>query len=183
MINSVILQEAKLSSEVENVVTTNDELYEAMAAEKKDVDPETKEVLRYPDALWHGFEFVKKYRLTNTNLYIEMDKIIIEQRSGIRKVPGTQLVNPTTKQVYYTPPEGESVIRGLLKNFDDYINGDKDGIDPLVKMAVAHYQFESIHPFHDGNGRTGRIINILFSHHARLIAAPGFVFKQIRDRK
>ncbi|KKQ79468.1 MAG: Filamentation induced by cAMP protein Fic, partial [Candidatus Moranbacteria bacterium GW2011_GWD2_38_7] len=162
LINSVILQEARMSSEIENIVTTNDEMYKAIVTENKDIDPELKEVIHYPGALWHGHEFIKKNGFMNTNLFVEMVNIIKEHDAGIRKIPGTKLSNPKTGEIYYTPPEGEDIVRKKLKNLEDYMNDTSDNIDPLIKMAVIHYQFEAIHPFHDGNGRTGRIINILF---------------------
>lgn len=172
LINSVILQEARLSSEIENIVTTNDELYQAIATEQKKIDPSTKEVLHYPDALWTGFKFVKRNGFMNTNLFINMVNIIKENQSGIRKIPGTKLSNPISGEVYYTPPEGEETIREKLKNLEDYINSTQDELDPLIMMAVSHYQFEAIHPFHDGNGRTGRIINILFLVMRGLLQRP-----------
>ena len=172
LVNSVLLQEAKLSSEIENIVTTNDELYQAIAIEQKNIDPTTKEVLHYPDALWAGFTFVSQNGFMNTNLFVQMVNIIKQNQSGIRKLPGTKLANPTTGEIYYTPPEGEEVIREKLKNLEDYMNNTNDNVDPLIKMAVAHYQFEAIHPFHDGNGRTGRIINILFLVLNGLLSKP-----------
>lgn len=162
LINSVILQEARMSSEIENIVTTNDELYQALATERKDIDPELKEVIHYPGALWEGHRFIKENGFMSTNLFVQMVNIIKESDGGIRKIPGTKLANPKTGEIYYTPPEGEEIIRKMLKNLEDYMNNTGDSVDPLIKMAVIHYQFEAIHPFHDGNGRTGRIINILF---------------------
>lgn len=172
LVNSVVLQEARLSSEIENIVTTNDELYQAMATEQKNINPGTKEVLHYPRALWEGFEFVKKNGFMNTNFFIRTVNIIKENQSGIRQMLGTVIANPRTEEIFYTPPEGENVIREKLKNLEDYLNNNSDGIDPLVKMAAVHYQFEAIHPFYDGNGRTGRIINILFLTMRGLLERP-----------
>ncbi|MBP5993620.1 MAG: Fic family protein [Candidatus Moranbacteria bacterium] len=159
--NAVILQEAKLSSEIENIVTTNDELYQSLALESV-TDPNLKEVISYPKALWYGYGFIRENGFISARVLIEMMQAIKQTDGGIRKIPGTKIANPATGEIVYTPPEGEAVILEKLKNLEQYINDQKDGIDPLVKMAVLHYQFESIHPFHDGNGRTGRILNILF---------------------
>lgn len=162
LINSIGLQEAKMSSEIENIITTNDELYKAFSSDKISTDPNTKEVLHYQEALWYGFEFVKQKQFLSTNLFIKLCNITKETNAGIRNTPGTKIFNKTSGHVVYTPPEGESIIRDKLKNLEEYINNNDDDIDPLIKMAVIHYQFEAIHPFSDGNGRTGRIINILY---------------------
>ncbi len=171
LIQTLGLQEAKLSSEIENIVTTNDELYRAYADSAMKTDPHTKEVLRYEEALWYGYEaVVKKNRLCSTALFEEISGIIIEKNAGIRKLPGTQLKNPFG-EVIYTPPEGEAVLRDKLDNLVRFIYEDK-GLDPLVKLALIHYQFEAIHPFYDGNGRTGRILNILYLLHEKLLDLP-----------
>lgn len=162
LVNSLTLQEAKSSSEIENIVTTNDSLFRAFtAANTGKIDPATKEVLRYREALWDGFTGLKKRPVLSTNLFIKLVRTIRENQMGIRNVPGTVVSNAVTGDVIYTPPEGETVIRDKLKNLEEYIHAEDD-IDPLIKLAIIHYQFESIHPFTDGNGRTGRIINILF---------------------
>lgn len=170
LVNGIVLQEARLSSEIENIVTTNDELYRAAADENLASNPHAKEVLRYRQALWHGFSSIKKKPLS-TNLFIEIAEIIKGRNIGIRKVPGTKIANPTTRDIIYTPPEGESVIRDKLSNLEKYLHSD-DGVDPLIKMAVLHYQFEAVHPFVDGNGRTGRIINILYLVEKGLLDNP-----------
>jgi len=161
LVNSLILQEAKASSEIENIITTSDALFRAFTAKTKQTDPATKEVLRYREALWKGYNTLKDRPVLSTNLFIELVQIIKEHSGGIRRVPGTAVANATTGSVIYTPPEGETVIRDKLKNLEDFIHAEDD-LDPLIKLAVIHYQFEAIHPFADGNGRTGRIINILF---------------------
>jgi len=161
LINSLILQEAKASSEIENIITTNDALFKAFTAKTGQIDPATKEVLRYREALWQGFDTLKKKKVLNTNLFIAMVQTIKKNEAGIRKTPGTTISNSSTGEVIYTPPEGETVIRNKLKNLENYIHAE-DETDPLIKLAVIHYQFEAIHPFTDGNGRTGRIINILY---------------------
>lgn len=171
LIQSIGLQEAKLSSEIENIVTTNDELYRAFANHGEKADPHTKEVLRYNDALWHGFNSIRKQnRPLATNLFEELFQLIKQSNAGVRKTPGTKLANGSG-EVIYTPPEGESVLRDKLANLERFIYADDD-IDPLVKLAVIHYQFEAIHPFTDGNGRTGRILNILYLIECNLLDIP-----------
>lgn len=160
-IDTVNLQEAQASSAIENIITTQDDLFQASVADKKIESPATKEVLHYKDALWFGFEHIKKKPLLTTNLFIAIMRIIKENESGIRNLPGTQLKNPSTKKTIYTPPEGEKIIRDKLKALEVFINTNDD-IDPLIKMALLHYQFEAIHPFFDGNGRTGRILLLLY---------------------
>lgn len=169
LINSIVLQEARLSSEIENIVTTNDELYRADADADGKTDSHTKEVLRYRQALNFGFKELARRPLT-TNLFIDIVRIIKEVDLGIRRVPGTALKN-TLDEVVYTPPVGEAVIRDKLANLEQFIHAD-DGLDPLVKMAVMHYQFEAIHPFEDGNGRTGRILNLLYLVECGLLDIP-----------
>ncbi len=170
-IDTINLQEAQASSAIENIITTQDELFKASVAEKKIEDPATKEVIHYKDALWHGVKQLGKKPILHTNLFIAIMQIITESRSGIRNAPGTQLSNPTTKKIVYTPPEGEQVIRDKLKNLEIFINIEDD-MDPLVKMGVIHYQFEAIHPFFDGNGRTGRIILLLYLKLTGLLDRP-----------
>jgi len=161
LVNSIVLQEAKSSSEIENIVTTNDKLFTALSAEDTRVDPQTKEVLRYRQALWKGVGRMKSGESLSTLLFIELMQTIKETDAGIRTEPGTVIANPKTRKIIYWPPEGEALIRNLLENLEQYFYAN-DGMDPLIKMAVAHYQFEAIHPFEDGNGRTGRLINILY---------------------
>ena len=170
-IDTINLQEAQASSAIENIITTDDELFRDWIAEKKTANPATKEVIHYKDALWYGIGQVDKKPVLTTNLFIAIMQIIKEQQVGIRNVPGTQLRNPTTNAVVYTPPEGQQVIRDKLKNLEDFIHAEDD-IDPLIKMAVIHYQFEAIHPFFDGNGRTGRIILLLYLKLIGLLPLP-----------
>lgn len=170
-IDTINLQEARASSAIENIITTQDELFKASIADKKNDNPATKEVIHYKDALWFGVEQIKEKPVLTTNLFIAIMQIIKENKSGIRNAPGTQLKNPATNKVVYTPPEGENVIREKLKNLEDFIHAE-DSIDPLVKMAIIHYQFEAIHPFFDGNGRTGRIILLLYLKFANLLDLP-----------
>ncbi|MEZ7504244.1 Fic family protein [Flavobacterium sp. Arc2] len=170
-IDTINLQEAQASSAIENIITTQDELFRASIAEKKNDNLATKEVLHYKDALWYGVEQIEKRPILTTNLFVSLVQIIKENQSSIRNVPGTQLKNPVTNTVVYTPPEGGNVIREKLKNLEDFIHAD-DNLDPLIKMAIIHYQFEAIHPFFDGNGRTGRIILLLYLKITGLLDLP-----------
>lgn len=183
LVRAIGLQEAKLSSEIENIVTTNDELYRAFADDGQRAEPHTKEVLRYNDALWHGYRSITEgNRPLTTGLFEEMYRIIKQTTAGVRRTPGTKLAT-TQGQVIYMPPEGESVIRDKLANLERFIYAE-DGIDPLVKLAVLHYQFEAIHPFTDGNGRTGRILNILYLVERKLLEIPVlYLSRYIIDHK
>ncbi len=169
LINSLVLLEAKDSSEIESIFTTHDKMYQADVLKEQDVDLHTKEVSLYRQALWNGVSSIKS-RPLSTNTFIEIYRVIKRTSASVRTVPGTQIVNPSGKLIY-TPPEGETVLRNLLKNLEDFIHADND-IDPLIKMAIMHYQFEAIHPFTDGNGRTGRILNILYLLSAGLLETP-----------
>lgn len=183
LVDSLILQEARASSEIENIVTTTDALFRAFTAKTTQVDPATKEVLRYREALWEGYSALKKRPVLSTNLFIKLVQTIKEHSGGIRRVPGTAIVNETTGKIVYMPPEGETIIRDHLKNLQEFIHAEDD-LDPLVKLALVHYQFEAIHPFSDGNGRTGRIINILFLIHRGLLDLPVlYLSKAIIERK
>lgn len=159
LINAIVLQEAKDSSEIENIITTKDDLYKAVSSTAAKVNPATKEVMFYREALYVGFQKIKQRDLLSINDIIEIQKILIQNDAGIRTTAGTALVNDKTNEVIYTPPQNYDVINALLKNFVEYLNDEETS---LVKMAVLHYQFETIHPFYDGNGRTGRIVNILY---------------------
>ncbi|NGX53778.1 MAG: Adenosine monophosphate-protein transferase SoFic [Chlamydiae bacterium] len=172
LIHSIGLQEARVSSEIENIVTTNDELYRSFADFGKSSNPSTKEVLRYNDALGYGYQtLTRKKRLLSPALLEELAQLITLNTSGIRKLPGTVLKNPLNNQTIYTPPEGEQVIRDKMDNLIHFIYANHD-FDPLIKLALIHYQFEAIHPFHDGNGRTGRILNILYLIENKLLELP-----------
>ena len=171
LLNAISLQEAKLSSEIENIVTTNDALYKAFGSESKTIDNNTKEVIHYQDALWQGYTELTKTTLLTTNLFVRLVNTIKENNIGIRKHKGTKIMNQQGK-VIYTPPEGEDLIREKLHNLETFMNTDEDEIDYLIKMAIIHYQFEAIHPFADGNGRTGRILNILYLIKKELLDIP-----------
>lgn len=170
-IDTINLQEAQASSAIENIITTQDELFKASIADKRIENTATKEVIHYKDALWYGFEQLEKRPLLTTNLFIAIMQIIKENQSGIRNTPGTKLTNPVSGQVVYTPPEGEDIIRAKLKDLEDFIHRE-DSMDPLIKLALIHYQFEAIHPFSDGNGRTGRIIILLYLKLTGLLELP-----------
>jgi len=161
LLNAITINEAKDSSEIENIITTHDELFKTMSINNYN-NLSAKEVVNYRMAIWHGYELIKKNQFLSTNMIIEIQQIIENNRAGIRKLPGTVLKNETTNEVIYTPPYGESELISLMNNLETYINQDDEQLDPLIKLAVIHYQFESIHPFYDGNGRTGRILNVLY---------------------
>lgn len=158
LINAIILQESKDSSEVENIITTKDKLYQAISATKK-IDTATKEVMYYREALQEGWNKIKKKGFISINDIIEIQKILIKNDAGIRRTPGTTLVNDKTGEIMYSPPNEPDIINDLLKNMTEYLNSDEND---LIKLGIIHYQFECIHPFYDGNGRTGRILNILY---------------------
>ena len=169
LINLLPLLEAKDSSEIENIVTTTDALFK-FAAEDSKADPMTKEALRYRTALNTGYQELGIKPLC-TNTAVEICSTIKGMQMDIRKVPGTTLTNQRTDKVIYTPPVGENVLRSLLTDWENFLH-ENDDIDPLIKMAIAHYQFEAIHPFIDGNGRTGRILNVLYLINAGLLTLP-----------
>lgn len=156
LINAIMINEAKTSSGIENIVTTHDEIYKAMI-KPSNTSPAAKKVVDYRAAIWLGYELVKEKEMINTNIIIKIQEKIEHNQAGIRSVPGTVIKNTLTDEVVYTPPQEKSEILKYLKNLEEYINNDDDMVDPLIKLAIIHYQFESIHPFYDGNGRTGRI--------------------------
>ena len=171
LINAVTINEAKDSSAIENIVTTHDDIYKVLT-ESGYKEENAKEVVNYRNAIWLGYEQIKKDGYINTNTIIKMHGTIEHNNAGIRKLPGTELKNSITGETIYTPPQSEQEIRTYLKNLEDFINNNEDGIDPLIKVCLIHYQFESIHPFYDGNGRTGRILNILYLVLNKLIDSP-----------
>lgn len=160
LINSLVLQEAKDSSEIENIITTHDELYRA-GLDIESVTNEAKEVQNYKEALLMGFALVKENKLLLKKHIVEIQGVLEKNDAGVRRQAGTNLKNALTGEVIYTPPQDYETLQELLANLENYIN-EPNEIDPLVNMAIIHHQFESIHPFYDGNGRTGRIINILY---------------------
>ena len=170
LINTIPLLEAKDSSEIENIVTTADRLFQFAQASDGGADPATKEALRYRTALYAGFQSLAQRPLC-TATAVEICRTIKAVDMDVRRVPGTQLSNAGTGETVYTPPEGEGRLRDLLANWEHFLHEQRE-LDPLVRMAAGHYQFEAIHPFSDGNGRTGRVLNILFLIQEELLSLP-----------
>jgi Fic family protein len=180
LINTLALQEAKASTEIENIFTTEDELYKAISDTNKEsnINPATKEVLKYREALWAGYRELQENQKIETDLIKRIFTQIKETTSGYRP-PQAQVVIKKGEsefrsgEIIYTPPRGEGLIESLMDNLVEYLNDDvKYPMDPLLKMCVAHYQFEAIHPFQDGNGRTGRILNLLYLFSKGLLSQP-----------
>jgi Fic family protein len=172
LINTLVLQEAKHSSEIENIITTQDELFKAELFSEP-VNPAAKEVQDYVIALKKGFEQVQKTELIRVNDLLDMQEILEKNKAGFRKLPGAELKSAQTGEVVYVPPQHSDDIERLMNNLIQYINDNAlCTLDPLVKMAIIHHQFESIHPFYDGNGRTGRIINIVYLVAQKLLDLP-----------
>jgi Fic family protein len=169
LVNTLLLLEAKDSCEIENIVTTADELFRYIQAENQ-ADPATKEAIRYRTALLSGLDEISR-RPLNFNTANIICSQLKDVEMNIRRVPGTALANQRTKEIIYTPPVGEQLLKELLSNWENYLH-DERGIDPLVQMAVLHYQFEAIHPYTDGNGRTGRVLNVLFLVQRQLLSSP-----------
>lgn len=163
LISTLALQEAKDSSAVENIITTHDELYKSQLNFGSYNSFEAKEVQNYVAALKRGVDLISNTGLLTEKSIISIQSVLEENNAGYRKLPGTSLKNASTGKVVYTPPQTIDEIELLMRNLEDYINNPElQDVDPLIKMSVIHFQFESIHPFYDGNGRTGRIINILY---------------------
>jgi Fic family protein len=173
IINTLALQEAKDSSAIENIVTTHDELYSSDSQAHQFVSLAAKEVYNYAHALLEGYQQVKQTGLLTSNNIIALQALLEENDAGFRKVPGTVLKNEQTGEVVYMPPQNHADIVSLMGNLEHFINDDSlSDIDPVIKMAIIHHQFESIHPFYDGNGRTGRIVNILYLVKEDLLKLP-----------
>jgi Fic family protein len=170
LINIIPLLEAKDSSEIENIVTTTDRLFQFAQGSEANADAATKEALRYRTALHQGFHSLVQRPLC-TATAVDVCRTIKAAEIDIRRTPGTQLVNDRNGDIIYTPPQGEALLRDLLANWERFLHNET-GLDPLVRMAVGHYQFEAIHPFADGNGRTGRVLNILFLIQEELLTLP-----------
>lgn len=178
LVNTIALREAKASTEIENIFTTDDELYKALSGNDNGLKGNAKEVLRYRQALWQGYRNMNKKGKFSVDLMVSIYQEIKEVNDGIRppqtettiKKRGSGKLGST---VVYTPPRGEKVINEKLDNLISYLNDDKKyAYDPLIKLAVSHYQFEAIHPFRDGNGRAGRILSILLMIHKKLLDVP-----------
>ena len=162
LLSPLFVPEAVSSSGVENIVTTNNSVYYAKIQEERELSPAEKEAINYTDALMQGANKIIKNGFLNTNDYIALQRIIEPSNAGIRKLSGTQLKNPITNIVYYTPPEDEKRIRDFLGNFEKYFNEKAPAHEVFARMAILHYQFKAIHPFRDGNGRTGRMLMPLY---------------------
>ena len=172
LINTLGLQEAKDSSEIENIITTHDELFKDDVLPDAFANPAAKEVLRYRQALRVGFEQVKRSGLLTANHIIEIQAELERNNAGFRKLPGTELKD-SGGQTVYTPPQEPAEIVALMRDLERFINDSElFAVDPLIKMALIHHQFESIHPFYDGNGRTGRILNVLYLVKEGLLDIP-----------
>jgi Fic family protein len=171
LINAIVLQEAKDSSEIENIITTQDELYKALAVNKLSISAETKEVVNYRKAIFHGYDLARLQGFLRVNDIVSIQQELVDNTAGIRNTPGTVLKNDKTGEIVYTPPQDKAEILDLLTNFINHFN-QPDDLSPLINLAILHYQFESIHPFYDGNGRTGRILNILYLLLNELIDVP-----------
>lgn len=173
LIETLTLREARESSAIENIISTFAEVYQSSLLTEQFASPEAKEVHQYAKALKTGFKLVTKNELLKSNHILQIQEIVEGNDAGYRKLPGTKLLNDKTGEVIYTPPQEHAEIVKLMKNLEAFINDDTlMDVDPLVKMAIIHHQFESIHPFYDGNGRTGRIINILYLILKQLLDLP-----------
>jgi len=178
LVNTISLQEAKTSSEIENIFTTGDELYKAISTTDSLISPAAKEVLRYREALWTGIDHIQKQGSIDLNAIIRIYQNIKQTQTGIRSAHSNVRIikegkSITSGEVVYTPPKGDDILIILLNNLLSFLNNDKEfNLDPLLKMAIGHYQFEAIHPFPDGNGRTGRILNTLLMMNKGLLSHP-----------
>ena len=180
LVNTIALQEAKTSTEIENIFTTEDELYKAISDENSEekADASVKEVLRYREALWAGFHAMNETKILNLESILSMFRQIKNTPSGLRPPQANVVIKRGQSEfrpgeVIYTPPRGQEIIERLMENLISYLNdNEKYPSDPLIKMCVSHYQFEAIHPFQDGNGRTGRILNLLYLVHTGLLNQP-----------
>lgn len=192
LVNTIALQEAKTSTEIENIFTTEDQLYKAVSdsVKEKNTDPATKEVLKYREALWTGYNIIRETGKIDHKLIIGIFQKIKDTTTSYRPPQARVVIRRgqsefMSGEVVYTPPRGEGLIEGLMENLIHYLNdNEKNRIDPLLKMCIAHYQFEAIHPFQDGNGRTGRILNLLYLVHQNLLSHPVlYISKYIINNK
>ncbi|MBB5150721.1 Fic family protein [Histophilus somni] len=174
LLNTLSLQEAKHSSEIENIITTQDELFKADLNAEYFSNPAAKEVQQYSFALHYGFSEIQKDKIIRLKTLIGIQNRLEENKAGLRSIPGTELKNSRTGKVIYTPPQHKDDVERLMNNLIEFINDETimPDTDPLIKMAIIHHQFESIHPFYDGNGRTGRILNILYLVQQGLLDIP-----------
>jgi len=160
ILSLIQISESKDSSAIENIITTYDEIFKELAT-KKSSNGSPKEIVNYKRAIEKGILLIREKGFISTNILVEIQSIIENNKGGIRKLPSTVIMNDQTKEIVHTPPQNEEEIQKLLRNLEEYINNDTE-LDPLINMALIHFQFESIHPFYDGNGRTGRILNVLY---------------------
>ena len=165
------MQEAKDSSAIENIITTHDELFLAQIDESK-ITMNAKEVQNYERAMKLGFSLIKEENLLLNRHLLQIQKTLEQNNAGFRTQSGTILKNPLTGEVKHIPPQHQDDILRLMSNLEKYINDEMDDLDPLIRLAIIHYQFETIHPFYDGNGRTGRILNVLYLTHKKLLELP-----------
>lgn len=172
LLNTLVLQEALASSEIENIVTTQDEAFRAALPMDK-MPAAAKEVSRYREAMMFGYDAWRENRFISENMLIGMYRLLKQRSDGYRTLPGTVLRNDSSGEVVHTPPQDSGEIIALMRALEAFINDDSpDRLHPLINMALIHHQFESIHPFSDGNGRIGRILNVLYLTHAGLLDAP-----------
>ena len=170
---TLILREARESSAIENIISTFAAVYQSNLFTQQFLSPEAKEVHQYAKALKAGFQLVKKNGLLTNNYILQIQAQVESNSAGFRKLPGTKLLNDKTGHIIYVPPQDNETVIELMQNLETFINDDSMmDADPLVKMGIVHHQFESIHPFYDGNGRTGRIINILYLIQKKLLDLP-----------
>jgi len=180
LVNTIALQEAKTSTEIENIFTTDDELYKAIAEniEESTANFATKEVIKYREALWAGYKTISESQIIDLKTIINIYQQVKETTDGLRSPQSRVVIRRGESEfrageIIYTPPRGELILEEYLDNFLEFLNDDsKFSIDPLIKMCISHYQFEAIHPFQDGNGRTGRILNLLFLVKKNLLSHP-----------
>lgn len=170
LINAIMINEAKASSEIENIVTSHDEIYKAMI-KPNNSNPYAKEVIDYRGAIWAGYRDLEKNGYISLELIKKVQEKIEHNNAGIRSTLGTVIKNTKTDEIIYIPPQSKDEILDYMSNLLYFIN-ISDDVDPLIKLALIHYQFESIHPFYDGNGRTGRILNILYLIKENLLETP-----------
>lgn len=172
LINAIVLQEAKDSSAIENIITTQEELYKALTVNNSNISVETKEVVNNRKAIFSGYDIAKKQGFIRVNDIVSIQQVLIDNSAGIRSTPRTVIKNEKTGEFVYTPPQDKAEILDLMTNFINHFNQLDNDVSPLINLAILHYQFESIHPFYYGNGRTGRILNILYLILNKLIDVP-----------
>jgi Fic family protein len=184
LLETLTLREAKESSAIENIISTFAEVYQSSIYSNLFTSLEAKEVHLYAEALKQGFNLIQSSGLLTNNHILKIQSVIEQNNAGFRKVPGTKLLNEKTGEVVYMPPQDALEIESLMQNLEEFINNDDlADLDPLIKMAIIHHQFETIHPFYDGNGRTGRIINILYLVNKKLLDIPVLYLSKYIIRK